>query len=715
MRIPASLSVSAAIVAGALALGLSASGAVGSSAGNGLSPSVVAALATPGPPSPLASQRIYFVMTDRYANGDPSNDTGGHTGNVYATGYDPTSPAWWHGGDFKGLTGACTTGDGLARIKALGFNSIWVSPPVVNQISNSGTGGYHGYWGTDFMNVDPHLGTDQDFADFVTCAHSLGMKVIQDIVVNHTGDVLQVPYPTLYKTGSYRDCHGKKFNPERYVGTNHFPCLSAKHMPQKPFFNSSADAHAKNPAWLNNPLNYHDRGNVDFSSCSEQCDEWGDFDGLDDLFTEKPNVEQGLASIYASWITRFHVDGFRVDTTPYVNPGFFKLWVPQIMKAARAAGEPDFQVFGEVFNGDPFGQMPYVRDRGMPNVLDFPFQAAATSYLAGQTSALAVSDRLQEDDYVRAPDGSDPEPPTFLGNHDMGRAAFQILSKDPGLTSDELLQRLELGYDLMYFARGAPVVYYGDEVGMIGSGGDQQARQDMFPTQVGEWQTQPRVGSPSIGTGSSFDDTTNPIELQLPVLAQLRAANPALEYGATIIRYAHQTVLAMSRVDAAAQREYVVLTNRDTSDHTITIQTATPSSTWDVLYGNPQGSLQSTAGGKLTVTIPAVGAVLLEAESQIPVSAPPKPLVKVASDPYTNLFDVTAKVSGKQPLTVAFAVRRPRSSTWRRLDVDDSPPYRGFLDPAKFKKGEKLRLVAIARNLDGATATSAVVTYRMPR
>ena len=89
----------------------------------GLTPAVVAKLAQPGAPSPLASDRIYFVMTDRYANGDPSNDLGGHSGSVDQTGYDPASTAWWHGGDFKGLTGACTTGDGLARLKALGFNA----------------------------------------------------------------------------------------------------------------------------------------------------------------------------------------------------------------------------------------------------------------------------------------------------------------------------------------------------------------------------------------------------------------------------------------------------------------------------------------------------------------------------------------------------------------------------------------------------------------
>lgn len=713
MRSRASLCASAGVAAAALALGLTAAGAADSSAGNGLSRAVVAKLAQPGPASPLASDRIYFVMTDRYANGDPSNDTGGKTGGVGQTGYDPTSTAWWHGGDFKGLTGNCSDPThGLARIKALGFNAIWVTPPVVNQVDGGGSGGYHGYWGTDFLHVDPHLGTDQDFKSFVDCAHSLGLKVFQDVVVNHTGDVIQLENGGTYAGGAYRDCHGRRFDPAQYVGKKRFPCLSLGNMPEQPFFLSPADRTAKSPRWLDNPLNYHDRGNIDFSSCSAQCNQWGDFDGLDDLFTEKPSVEQGLAAIYASWIKRFHVDGFRVDTVPYVNPGFFKLWVPQIMKAARAAGEPHFQIFGEVFNADPLQQMTYVRDRGMPNLLDFPFQAAATGYVAGQSSAVGVSDRLQEDDYVRLPDGSDPEPATFLGNHDMGRAAFQIQSQAPGLSPAQLLQRTLLGYDLMYFTRGAPVVMYGDEVGMIGTGGDQEARQDMFPTKVAEWQTQPRLGSPAIGTGSSFAVTSNPIELRLEQLSRLREDNPALAAGATIVRHAHQSVLAVSRIDAAARREYLVVTNSGTTAATITVQTSTPSSGWNVLFGS--GAAPASApNGRLTVTVPAVGALLLEAAKQFPVSAAPKPKLSVGGDGLTSFWAVRATVSGKQPLTVAFAVRRAGSSRWQRLDVDDSPPYRAFLDPAKFRRNERVQLVAIARSVDGSTATSAVTRFRV--
>src|SRR2546423_955269 len=164
-------SVSAALAAIAVALVVAASAGTTPVAGPPVS------LAQPVASSSLASDRIYFVMTDRYANGDASNDSAGLTGSRNVTGYDPSSTGYWHGGDFKGLTGTCTDPvHGLARIKDLGFNAIWVTPVLVNQVSQGDSAGYHGYWGLDFTRVDPHLGSDGDFADFVGCAHSLGMK-----------------------------------------------------------------------------------------------------------------------------------------------------------------------------------------------------------------------------------------------------------------------------------------------------------------------------------------------------------------------------------------------------------------------------------------------------------------------------------------------------------------------------------------------------------
>jgi glycosidase len=670
----------------------------------------LAALAQPGADSALATERIYFVMTDRYADGDPSNDTGGLAGGRNVTGYDPTSAAWWHGGDFRGLTGGCTDPvHGLQRIKDLGFNAIWVTPAVMNQVSQGSSGGYHGYWGIDFTKVDPHLGTDQDFADFVSCAHELSMRVILDVVVNHTGDVIQLKGRSTYSSAPFRDCHGKAFDPARYVGGSTFPCMSVRFMPQKPVV-PAALAQVKKPAWLDDLTNYHDRGEVDFSSCNAACYEQGDVYGLDDLFTEKPVVEKGLAQIYSDWVTQYKLDGFRVDTARHLNAGFFKLWVPQILAAARAAGVNDFQIFGEAPITDGAELATYVRDRGLPSMLDFPFQSAATGYASGAAPATAVQQVLRDDDYFRGPDGVDPTPPTFLGNHDMGRAAYEI--SQAGLSGNALFQHLRFAYDLMYLLRGAPVVYYGDEVGMIGTGGDQAARQDMFPTQVPDWQTQPRVGSPPIGTGSSFDVTNNPIELELKQLGALRDANPALATGATIVRLAKGGLLAISRIDAAGKREYLELFNNGAAQASATVTTATPSSTWTALLGGGSG-VSSDSAGRLTVQVPAVGAVLLRADAQIPVAAVGKPKLTVAGDPLSTLWAVSAAVPGSAPVTVSFAVRRAGSATWTRLDVDDSPPYRAFLDPARFKKNERVNLVAIARGLDGSTAVSAVVPFRV--
>ena len=691
--------------------GLAALGAQSATVGPPSGP-VLAALAQPGADAPLATDRIYFVMTDRYANGDPSNDTGGVSGGRSVTGYDPTSSAWWHGGDFKGLTGDCTDPvHGLARIKNLGFNAIWVTPAVVNQVSQGDSGGYHGYWGVDFTKVDPHLGTDQDFADFVSCAHSLGMKVILDVVVNHTGDIIQLEGGGAYNGAPYRDCHGKVFDPAKYVGKSTFPCLSAKNMPEIPLVPPGL-ASVKEPAWLNDVTNYHDRGDVDFSSCSQTCYEQGDVYGLDDLFTEKPVVVNGLVQIYSDWITKYKLDGFRVDTARHVNAGFWRLWIPKMLAAAKSVGVNDFQIFGEVPITDTIEQSTYVRDRGLPSVLDFPFQDAVAGYASGGSSALAVLHRMQDDDYYRMPDGADPTPPTFLGNHDMGRAAFEISQQGGGLSGTTLLQHTLLGYDLLYLLRGAPVVYYGDEVGMIGTGGDQAARQDMFPTQVPDWQTQPRIGSPPIGTGSSFDVTTNPIELELKQLGALRDANPALSTGWTIVRYAKGGVLAVSRIDPAAKREYLELFDNGADAASVTVTTATPSSTWTPLLGGG-APVSSDAGGTLTVFVPAVGAVLLEAASTIPDHAAAAPKLAVKGDDLSNLWAATATVAGNRPVSVAFAVLRAGSHTWRRLDVDTSPPYRAFLDPAKFGKNERVQVVAIVRALDGSTAVSAVLPFRV--
>jgi glycosidase len=681
-------------LAGALAVVAAAAGGT-SQAGD------PAALAVAPVRTSIASQRIYFVMTDRYANGDPANDRGGRTGARDVTGYDPTDPGWFHGGDFAGLTGNCTdTRRGLARVRQLGFNSIWVTPPFGQKFVQGDSAAYHGYWAVDFAHVDPHFGTDAEFGAFVDCAHRLGLKVILDALVNHTADVIDLS-PGGYVPPAdvpYRDCAGNPFDARAYVFGETFPCLSPAAMPRQPSLTPAEQA-IKQPAWLNDVTNYHDRGNI-AGSCDQECQEYGDFFGLDDLFTEQPDVMAGLAQIYADWIRRYRFDGFRVDTARHVNPEFFRLWVPRVLAAAREAGVGEFEIFGEAFIRDAVQLAPFVRERGLPNVLDFPLQDPAVRFAAGVAGSSGISARLADDDYYALPSGVAHTPPTFLGNHDIGRSALNILAV--GAPRARLLDRVLLGHSLLYLLRGAPVVYYGDEIGIIGTGGDRGARQDLFPTGVRDWQTDARVASRPIGTRSSFDVVNHPVGRHLRSLATLRDRHPTLATGASVVRRATRNSLAVSRIDTAGRREYLALFNNSRRALRLTVRTATRSSRWQPLLGT-RSRPTSRRDGSLTVVVPPLRAVLLRAAAQVPSTHAATPRLTQSDDPLSDLWRLSATVS-RLPASVTFAGVGPNSTTWERIAVDDSPPYRAFV-----RRGEFAQVAAVALGLDGSRAASPVL------
>jgi glycosidase len=671
------------------------------------------ALAKPPTYSAFASQRIYFVMPDRYANGDPANDRGGVEGLPSVTGFQPTDIGWYHGGDLEGLTGICTDEKtGLARLRSLGFTAIWVTPIVVQQWVQGDSAAYHGYWGLDFTKVDPHLGSDEDFAAFADCAHSLGLKVYLDIVVNHTADVILLTGGTTFRgldEVPYRDCKGRPFSAAKYAGGKTFPCLSARYQPRAPIV-LPQNRKLKRPAWLNDVVRYHNRGDINWGSCSPACFEQGDFFGLDDIFTEQPFVVNGLATVYGDWIKRYRLDGFRVDTAKHVDRAFFKAWVPQIRAAALAAGVEDFEIFGEVTLSDAAELAAFQKARGLPNVIDFPLHDALMRFAGGSAGAKAISSRLEDDDYFRGPSGVAPTPATFIGNHDVGRTALKIAEQGGG-EGAELLARDLLGHSLLYLLRGAPVVYYGDEVGMIGRGGDKAARQDMFPTQVSEWRTERRVGSPPIGTGSSFDLVAHPVSEHLRALARLRDEHPALSTGGSYVRHASQGVLVLSRIDRVARREYLAAFNASEEPVTVTVQTATPDSTWTQLLG-PATSATSAANGRVSLRIPALTSLLFRAGSDLPKRGAARLTLKAGQDLYTELLRVTATPASLDPLSVTFAVRRAGTKAWRRVSVDDGAPFRAYLNPRGFERGEEVSVVAVAVASDGSVSRSPVLTLR---
>ncbi len=670
------------------------------------------AAAAPEYRSGIARDRIYFVMTDRYRNGDSANDNGGESGSLAKTGFLPESISYFHGGDLAGLTGSCDVKDaddlGLARLSRMGFTAIWITPPFAQRTTQGDSAAYHGYWFLDITRPDPHLGSKAEFAAFTACAHSLGMKVILDVVVNHTADVISFPQGSSYVTlqqRPYRTSAGKAFNPWSYVKGTTFPRLSAaRSFAKTP---QPAPGFAKAPAVLNDVTKYHNRGDINWNSCDDRCYLDGDFSGLDDLMTEDYSVVRALADAYGSWITDYGIDGFRIDTAKHTDPYFFGRWLPTINSQAASAGKPDFSSFGEVYEFDSARLSEIMLDRRLPSVLDFPFQASVRQFVTLKGTGATLAAHFDADDYYTSGTTNAYGLATFLGNHDMGRIGF-FLRTESQSESENLLERDLLAHDLLYLTRGVPVVYYGDEVGMTGSGEgtDKQARQDMFPTQVSEWKSETRIGSTPVGNGSSLGKST-PISRRMTELAELRTAHPALADGSQITRYGKDGAFVVSRIDRVKRTEYLVAFNTSNSAAQVNVATSTPSTTFAPLLGT--GSATSGSDGKVSFTIAPRGTLVLKAAASLPAPARPAVSVKAAMDPITGSYRVLATVPGSDPSTVSFAYRRKGAQGWTTAGTDDARPFRVYLSPARLGKNSRIEVAAMVTTTDGQQATSAAV------
>ena len=629
--------------------------------------SVAAAPVTDSVQVGLSKDLIYFVFPDRYLNGDTSNDK--------FPGYDPSDTAFFHGGDLKGLTGTCQPGDnGLARIKKLGFTAVWVTPLVVQQKPTPNGAGYHGYWGNDFLNVDPHLGTKADLIAFSECAKKLNLKLILDVVTNHTGDVIRYSEKVAY-----------------------IPADSIN---------------AKNPAWLNDLSNFHNVG--DMSNCwgDGSCMQLGDFYGLDDIATEKPVVYNGWAEVYGQWIKDYGFVGFRVDTARHVDDAFFKNWSPQINATAASVGIEKFTIFGEVWDVNPINLMNYVRRNKIQTVLDFPFQRISTEFASGYSDASTLENLFSYDDLYTSATSDASNLVTFLGNHDMGRAGKIIESKRINPAS-ELLPRTLLGHALLYLIRGIPSVYYGDEVGMIGtgSGSDQLARQDMFSTKVNIWKTEKRIGSSPIGTGNSFTvSEKHPIALYLEKLAALRTANPGLANGSMQIRTVKDSLFVISKKDTAENREYLVAFNNSTKPIKTTITSATSTGGWKVLLGPSKLAVKNE---KVTVTVPALSTLVLKANKGIDKTSVKVGKITSEIDFLTGYYETKATVTSQDLLRVTFYSRTSADQAWVSLGTDTNAPYSVYIDPMDYE-GKKIEIRAEALNSKGVKYGLPSTTLTIP-
>ncbi|HEY3762894.1 MAG TPA: alpha-amylase family glycosyl hydrolase [Verrucomicrobiae bacterium] len=423
-------------------------------------------------------QSIYQVITDRFFDGDPTNNDA--DGNYDPAGHRGDSV---HGGDFAGLD------EKLDYIKSLGATAIWISPIVLNV-----RGEFHGYAALDFYKVDPHWGTLADVQRFVQAAHARGLLVVDDIVVNHTGDLIYSTDPGWPNFKYPPDSYNMRFrNPGR-----RFP----------PPFNLTAE----NPAITNL---FHNYGYIqNFNDATQLV--LGEFAGLNDLRTESPYVREQMEKIYEYWIATVGFDAFRIDTVKHVEMGFWRQWCPAIHSFAASLGKTNFFMFGEVpddsdvFCGAYTGTMgggPFKLD----SVLDYTLYFRLNSVFArasGNTQKLFEHFNAVNADYDPV---SRNQLVTFLDNHDQPR--FLSL---PGATTD----RLKVALVFLYTSRGIPSLYYGTEQGFNGAK-DPWDREDMFAGQF-EW-------GPSLGDNFNM---THPLYQLVARLNNFRRLYPELQTGA---------------------------------------------------------------------------------------------------------------------------------------------------------------------------------------
>jgi glycosidase len=381
-----------------------------------------------------ANDVMYLIMPDRFANGDATNDEPAEAPGSH----DRAKPRAYHGGDLLGIK------NHLPYLSDLGVTALWLTPIV----KNGATQDYHGYGAVDLYAVDPHLGTVKDYQELVDSAHERHMKIFFDAAPNHVGAkhpwVANPPLPDWFH-GTLQH-HVDSFSP---VNGTFYGKPGGQARSNDPF-ESLVDPHA--PA-----------------SMKRNLTEGWFFGVLPDLNTENPVVEQYLLQNSMWWAEVSGLDGFRVDTFPYVGRKFWADWHAGLQRIY-----PNLTTIGEVFHPDPSVTSFFaggVRrhdgiDSGLTTLFDYPMYFALRDALLGKSPVGRLADVLRHDSLYPHAELLVP----FFANHDAPRFA-SVEGSSPA--------KLKLAFALTLTLRGIPQLYYGDEIGMPG-GGDPDNRRD-FP------------------------------------------------------------------------------------------------------------------------------------------------------------------------------------------------------------------------------------------
>ncbi|MGN0894695.1 MAG: alpha-amylase family glycosyl hydrolase [Succinivibrio sp.] len=524
----------------------------------GVAVGVAAYLATSYKASPKSEElpftwqntNLYFVITDRFANGDKTNDNSYGRPLKDSAGY---TAGTFHGGDFKGLT------QKLDYIRSLGVNAIWVSSPV--EQSHGWTGGgpmgmyqyyaYHGYYATDFTSIDANLGTVEDFRTFVNEAHKRGIRVLIDVVMNHTG------YATL------KDMCDFKFG--KTVGGID-PCKEwtpIKEMGQtfhdKPI-DSSYDA-SWNRWWGKDWILFDGYGEpCGAEDGLDKClaylpdlkntnpydkavnlpeflvDKWKKSDKLHDIPAALPyrqgsmSVAQFEARWLSSWVEEFGIDGYRCDTVKYVSNAAWKLlreYSDEALKKWReknkgkdpaASWTDPFYMTGELwaFTNDPDDNSNYAKDGGFDSLIDFYFNPDGVNL-----NTCIVPDDSDWEKYAKLYGRYEGKPAlmnmTYISSHDTSLCRKKDMAKT--------------GFNFLLLP-GSVQIFYGDETNRqndMGGGIDleQGIRSDMnFPADVDK----ASIWAEKVGSFST-EYASDPVLAMWQKVGQFRLRNPAVGAG----------------------------------------------------------------------------------------------------------------------------------------------------------------------------------------
>ena len=564
------------------------------------------------------AQSIYQIITDRFYDGDPSNDNA--DGNYDPAGHRGTSV---HGGDFKGIE------EKLDYIKSLGATAIWISPVVLNA-----RGEFHGYAGVDFYKVDPHWGTLADLQHMIKAAHARGILVIDDIVVNHGGNLVDSAdpgYPAF------------KYPPDGYHLRFRDP---AKQYPP-PF-----DLNATNPSLTNL---FHNNGFIHDYHDPTQV-ELGELSGLDDFRTETPYVRTQMEKIYEYWIEQAGFDGFRIDTVKHVEMGFWQEWCPAVRAFAAAHGRPDFFMFGEVLDHADAKCSSYVgaKDGGpfkLDSTVDYPLYFKINSVFATATG----NTKQLQDHYSAVARDYDPSAQTrlvtFLDNHDQPR----FLS-DKGASNN--LERLKVALVFLYTARGIPCLYYGTEQAFNGKK-DPFDREDMFAGQF-EW-------GPSLGDNFNM---THPLFQFVARLNNFRRLYPELQTGVQSNLWSNATgpgLFAYTR-RLGPQEAFVVFNTAETNQILPACPATYPAGTKLVNVLDEKETVTAQARGQTPpIVVPGTSAKIFVAKSEI---RPLDPVVTAISPAHD-----ASEILPTAPMVIHFSQPMNNASVERAFSTE--PPVKG--------------------------------------